>query len=46
MTDILFAIAMLKEKVAFLECYEGLGLVKNENGDIVVAIYFVKRGKS
>jgi len=40
-TDILSAIAMLKEKVAFFECYESLGLVGNENGDTSVAKYIV-----
>jgi hypothetical protein len=39
MTVILFAIAMLKVKVTFLESSEGLGLVRNENGDTLVAIY-------
>jgi hypothetical protein len=38
MTVILFAIAMLKAKVALLECSEGFGLVRNENGDTLVAI--------
>jgi hypothetical protein len=41
-TDILFAIAMLKVKAVFLELNEGLELVKNENGDIAVAINFAK----
>jgi hypothetical protein len=31
---------MLKVKAVFLDLNEGLGLVKNENGDIAVAINF------
>jgi len=41
-TDILFAIAMLKVKAVFFMLNEGLGLAKNENGDIAVAINFAK----
>lgn len=41
MTDILFAIAVLKLQAVFLEQNKGFGFASNENGDIIVVIKFV-----